>query len=63
MDYDDVFLFNFAKELPENTGRNENAIKLIAEKRLPYGLIYSLGLVKLETLKIYIKTHLKTGFI
>ena len=25
--------------------------------------IYSLGLVELETLKTYIKTHLKIGFI
>lgn len=29
----------------------------------PYGPIYSLGLIELETLKVYIKTHLKIGFI
>ena len=50
-------------ELPENTGMNEHAIKLIEEKQLSYGPIYALSLVELETLKVYIKTHLKTGFI
>ena len=29
----------------------------------PYGFIYSLNLVKLETLKIYIKNNLANGFI
>lgn len=28
-----------------------------------YGPIYTLNLMKLETLKAYIETHLKTGFI
>ena len=32
-------------------------------KQPPYGLIYSLGPVELETLKTYITTHIKTGFI
>lgn len=32
-------------------------------KQLSYRLIYSMQLVELETLKMYIKTHLKTGFI
>ena len=50
-------------ELPENTGINENAIKLIEGKQPPYGPIYSLGTVELETLKTYIETHLKTGII
>ncbi len=42
---------------------NKHAIKLIEEKQPPYGLIYALSLVKLETLKAYIETHLKTEFI
>ena len=49
--------------LPERIDLNEHAIKLEGDKQPPYGPIYSLGLVKLETLKAYIKTHLKTGFI
>ena len=49
--------------LPERTKLNEHAINFENNKQPPYGLIYSLGPVELETLKIYIKTHLKTGFI
>ena len=61
--YVDEFLFNLAMELLENTGINKPAIKLEKRKQPPYGRIYSLGLVELETLKTYIKTHLKIGFI
>ena len=50
-------------ELLENTDINEHAIELIKSKQLPYGPIYSLGPMELETLKAYIETHLKTGFI
>ena len=50
-------------ELPENTGINKHAIELQDGKQPPYGSIYSLKLVKLETLKTYIETNLKTGFI
>ena len=50
-------------ELPENTGMNKHAIELIEEKQLLYGQIYALSLVELETLKIYIETYPKTGFI
>ena len=50
-------------ELPENTGINEYAIKLEKSKQPPFGSIYSLGPVKLETLKTYIKTNLVNGFI
>ena len=62
-DYADVFSFDLAMELPENTGINEHAIELQDGKQPPYGPIYSLGPVELETLKTYIETHLKTGFI
>ena len=61
--YADVFFFNLAMELPENTGINKHTIKLQDGKQLPYRLIYSLGQVELKTLKIYIKTYLKAGFI
>lgn len=38
-------------------------MKLINGKKLSHGLIYALSLIVLKTLKIYIKIHLKTGFI
>ena len=64
LDYADVFLFDLAIELPENTGMNEHAIKLIENKYPTYGPIYNLGPLELETLKTYIETHyLKTRFI
>ena len=50
-------------ELPENTGINKHIIELVEAKQPSYGPIYSLGPVELETLKAYIETHLKTGFI
>ncbi len=36
---------------------------MVEGKQPPYKPIYSLGLVKLETLKIYTKIYLKTRFI
>ena len=62
-DYVDVYSSDLVMELPENTGMNEHAIELVEGKQPPYRPIYSLSSVKLETLKTYIKTHLKTGFI
>ena len=62
-DFADVFSEEKALVLPEYTELNEHAINLENGKQPPYRPIYSLGLVKLETLKTYIKTHLKTGFI
>ncbi len=50
-------------KLPKNTGMNEYAFELIDEKQPPYGPIYALNLVELKTLKTYIETYLKTGFI
>ena len=52
-----------AIELPENIGMNKHAIELEENKQLPFGPIYSLGPVELETLKTYIKTNLANGFI
>ena len=62
-DFADVFLEDKVLVLPERIKLNEHAIDLENGKQPPYGLIYSLGLVELETLKTYIETHLKTGFI
>ena len=44
-------------------GMNKYIIKLIDGKQSLYGPIYALSCIKLEMLKTYIKTHLKTGFI
>ena len=62
-DFTDVFSEEKALVLPECTEFNEHAIDLEDGKQPPYGPIYSLGPVELETLKTYIETHLKTGFI
>ena len=62
-DYADMFSVNLTMELPENTSINKYAIKLQDDKQLLYRPIYDLGPMKLETLKTYIKTHLKIGFI
>ena len=62
-DYADVFSFDLAMELSKNTGINKHVIKLQDGKQAPYRPIYSLGPMELETLKTYIKIHLKTRFI
>ncbi len=62
-DYTDVFSLELAMELAQNTGMNEYTIELIDGKQPPYRSIYALSPVELETLKAYIETHLKTGFI
>ena len=61
--YSNVFLVEYAAELPENTGMNEHAIKLKKGKQPLFESIYSLKPVELETLKTYIKTNLANGFI
>ena len=62
-DFADVFSPELASELPEYTGINDHAIKLVDDWQPPYGPIYSPGSVELETLKTYIETNLKNGFI
>ena len=61
--YSDIFSAEYAAELLENTRMNEYAIKLKKGKQPPFGPIYSLELVELETLKTYIETNLANGFI
>lgn len=58
-----VFSAENEAELPEHTRINDHAIKLEESKQLPFGPIYSLGPVELETLKTYIKINLANGFI
>ena len=59
----DIFSPDLAAELPEHTGINDHAIELVDGQQPPYGPIYSLGPVELETLKAYIETNLANGFI
>ena len=42
---------------------NEHTIKREEDEQSPFGSIYSLGLVKSEILKTYIKTNLANNFI
>lgn len=50
-------------KLSENNGTNKYVIKLVESKHLSYELIYSLNLVELEIVQIYIETYLKTELI
>ena len=62
-DFSDVFSEEKASILPEATELNQHAIELQEGQQPPYGPIYSLGPVELETLKTYIETNLANGFI
>ena len=63
LDFADIFSSDLVSELPEYTGINDHTIELVNGQKPPYGPIYSLGSVELETLKAYIKTNLANGFI
>lgn len=63
MEYANIVSFNLAIKLYKNTGINKEVIQLLDSGELPYGPIYTLGLVNLETLKAYTKTRLKKQFI
>ena len=62
-DFANVFSPDLTSELPKHTGINNHAIELVEDQQPPYGPIYSLGSVELETLKTYIETNLANGFI
>ncbi len=62
-DFTDVFSPKLAAELLEHNGINDHAIELVDDQKPPYGSIYSLGPVELETLKAYIENNLDSGFI
>ena len=61
--YNNFFSAENTAELSENTKINEHVIKLEEGKQPLFGLIYSLELVELEILKIYIEINLTNGFI
>ena len=62
-DFSNIFSSDSAAELLEHTEINDDFINLLDDKQTSYGLIYSLGLVKLEKLKTYIKANLASSFI
>ena len=61
--FSNVFSSDSATEPAEHTGIKDHPIDLLDNKQPPYGPIYSLGPVELETLKIYIKANLASRFI
>ena len=62
-DFANIFLQKLPVELPKHMSINNYAIKLVNDWQPLYGLIYSPGLVELETLKTYIKNNLANQFI
>ena len=63
LDFANVFSEELAAMLLEYIKINTNTIDLEKNKQPPYRPIYSLGPVKLETLKTYIETNLANSFI
>lgn len=61
--YANLFLKDSVVELLKQINLNKYSINLIKVKKPLYGPINSLKLVKLETLKSYIKINLANGFI
>lgn len=62
-DFANVFLKESAIELLKRSDINKNAINPEPGKQPLYSLIYSLGQIKFEILKIYIETSLANNFI
>ena len=62
-EFADVFSLDLATKLPEHTEINTYAIDLEEGKQPPYGPIYSLRPVELETPKTYIENNMANGFI
>ena len=63
LDFANISFKKLTTVLPEHSEINIYAIDLKKDKQPPYGLVYSLSPVELETLKIYIKINLANGFI
>ena len=58
-----IFSSNLASKLLKHIEINNHAIELVIGQQLPYGPIYSLRPVELETLKAYIEINLASRFI
>ena len=59
----DALLPKLAVKFSKHTKINDHTIVLVDDWQFPYSFIYSLGLMKLETLKAYIKNNLANSFI
>lgn len=57
-DFSNIFILYSVVNLLEHTRTKNYFINLLNNKKLPYGLIYSLALVELKTLKTYIIINL-----
>lgn len=53
----DIFSINLIMKLSKDIGINNDTIKLVGGKQLLYKQTYTLILIELKTLKIYIETH------
>lgn len=62
-DHINIFSPDIAIELLQKISINKHSIKLVKRKQPLYKLIYNLGQVQLEILKIYLETHLTTSLI
>ena len=62
-DYSNIISIKNITELSEHSNINDITIKLKKSKQPLFRLIYNLGSVELEILKIYIKTNLANDFI
>lgn len=62
-DFNNIFLSNSATKLFKQGSINNYLMNLVNNKQIFYSLIYSLELIKLATLKTYIKINLANGFI
>ena len=62
-DFADVFSSDLASKLFEYTEINNHTIELVEGQQQPYGPIYSLRPVELETLNAYLKTNLPNRLI
>ncbi len=63
IEFVNIFLPKLVVTLSKYMGINNHVIKLIYNRQLPYGLIYSLSIVELKILKSYIKNNLANSFI
>ena len=63
INFTNIFSLDLASKLFKHTGINDYTIKLVDGQQPPYGSIYSLEPVKLETLKAYIEINLVNEFI
>ena len=62
-DFVDIFLPKLATKLSKYMSINNYIIELIDNKQLLYDFIYSLDLVELKILKVFIKNNLVNSFI